>query len=226
MTGAHDEPGDIEVVFLCTANQGRSPLAEQLLLRHVGGLPVRVRSRGLLSVGPAPALPEVANAAHELGVDLEAHRARALVPGELEDADLVIGFEPSHSAAAVVDGRADRDTVFTLAELAELLDRHTADGRRDLRARLDAGISFANGRRAGRDRFRAQTIEDPLGASPQTVARIAQEIASGVDRVASALFAAASSSSPPTGRKERAPGRRAPGWPWRGRGGSSGRLSR
>ena len=224
MTGAHDEPGDIEVVFLCTANQGRSPLAEQLLLCQVGGLPVRVRSRGLLSVGPAPALPEVARAARELGVDLDAHRARALVPGELEDADLVIGFEPSHSAAAVVEGRADRDTVFTLVELAGLLDRHTADGT-DLRARLDASLSFANGRRAGRDRFRAQATEDPLGASPQTVARIAQEIASGVDRVASALFATAGSTSPPTEWRERAPGRRVPRWPWRGRGGSSDRLS-
>jgi len=215
---------DIEVVFVCTANRGRSPLAEQLLRQRVGGLPVRVRSRGLLAVGPAPALPGIVEAADTLGVELDAHRACALVAGELQGVDLVIGFEPSHTAAAVVEGGAARDNVFTLGELAQLLNEYTAMPAKDARARVEATLARVNAKRAGRDPFGAPAIEDPLGRSPQTVARVAREIASGVDRLAAGLFAVASSSTRPEGPK-RAAWRRLRWRPGRRRDGRSGRPS-
>lgn len=224
MTGLRSGSDDIEVVFVCTANRGRSPLAEQLLRQRVGGLPVRVRSRGLLAVGPAPALPGIVEAAHALGVELDAHRACALAAGELRAADLVIGFEPSHTAAAVVEGGAARDNVFTLGELAELLDEYTVMPGEDARARVEATLARVNAKRAGRDPFGAPAIEDPLDRSPQTVVRVAREIAAGVDLLASGLFAAASSTTGPE-RPERAAWRRLRWRPGRRRGGSSGRLS-
>ena len=224
MNGGRDEADEVEVVFVCTANRGRSPLAEHLLRQRVGGLPVRIRSRGVLTVGPAPALSGIVEAGRALGIELDAHRASALVAGELDSADLVIGFEPSHTAAAVVDGGADRDRVFTLGELAGLLDEHTIVPLGDDRARVEATLARVNARRAGNDPFAASAIDDPLGGSPQAVARVAREIASGVDRLAAGLFAVASSSTRPEGPK-RAAWRRLRWRPGRRRDGRSGRPS-
>lgn len=185
---------------------------------------MQVRSRGLLAVGAAPALPGMVEAARALGVELDVHRACALAAGELQGVDLVVGFEPSHTAAAVVEGGAPRDNVFTLGELAELLDEYTVMPANDARARVEATLARVNAKRAGRDPFGAPAIEDPLGRSSETVARVAREIASGVDRLATGLFAVASSSTAPD-RPERAAWRRLRWRPGRRRGGSSGRLS-
>ena len=181
----------VEIVILCTANQARSPLAAALLRRRVEGLPVRVRSRGVVAEESAPALQEMISAARELGVDLRSHRASGLVKRELEDVDLVIGFEPAHIAAAVIDGGADRDTAFTLPELAGLLDTTAVHGEGNPRARLAAGLARVNDRRRTRDPFRAPAIDDPVGGSQQTFARVAREIEAMVVRLASGLLVGA-----------------------------------
>ena len=111
-----------EVVFVCTGNRARSPLAEVLLRQH-RWRGVRVRSVGTLDVGPVPALPRCpcGQGPRRSGY-LRAPRARALQPHELSDADLVVGFEPEHISAAVIDGRADAAKTFSLIELGELLE--------------------------------------------------------------------------------------------------------
>lgn len=213
----------IEVVVVCTANRARSPLAEALLERRVTGFPVRVRSRGVAAVEALPALPEMVRAAGQLGVDLSDHRAHRLVEGELADADLVLGFEPSHTAAAVVEGGTARDVVFTLAELAALL-REPVAAHHDLRARVAATLLRANEHRRGKDPFRAPTIQDPIGGSEETFACVTGEIESAVDRVALGLFLGV---RPP---RNRAGAGRLSWWRTRGAtgrrgGGSSDRLS-
>ena len=60
-------------------------------------------------------------AAEAQGIDVAAHRSRLL--DSIAAADLVVGFERIHVAAAVVDGGAQRDRVFTLPELVPLLER-------------------------------------------------------------------------------------------------------
>lgn len=178
----------MDVVVVCTANRARSPLAEALLSRRLAGHPVRVRSRGTFEVGAAPALPEMVAVARELGVDLSAHRARTMAAGELAGVDLVVGFEPSHVAAAVVDGGADRATVFTLPELVSLFPE-AVDGEVDLVARVVSRIKAADARRRPGDALRAPSIDDPLGGSRRTFERVAREIAAGVDQLVSTLFA-------------------------------------
>ena len=76
------------------------------------------------TVGPegAPALPDAVEASKRLAVDLSRYRARVLRHGSLANADLVLGFEPSHLVLAVVEGEAPPGRAFLLAELVRLLE--------------------------------------------------------------------------------------------------------
>ena len=178
VTGDPQGTAPVEVVFVCTGNRARSPLGEAIL-RHLSvGLPVAVSSRGTADVGQAPALPEMVAAAAALGVDLSAHRAARLRHGELRDAGLVLGFEPHHVAAAVVEGGAPPGVAFTLVELIGLLDGPSpfppADGA--FAERLARDLKSADGRRAGRSRLGAPGTPDPLGRPQAMFDALAREI--------------------------------------------------
>ena len=198
-----DHAGEVDVVFVCTGNRARSPLAAAMLRRHVHGLPVRVRSRGTMEVGSAAPLRDMVIAAQGLGIDLSAHRACSIGAGELAQADLVIGFEPFHVAAAVVEGGARPDVSFTLAELASLVPPGVGRGSspdRALERRLAEELRHANVLRAGRSRLSAASIDDPFGAGQAMFDRLAREIHDLVGDVATALFGVAAGSARPVER--------------------------
>src|SRR6478735_575687 len=149
------------VVFVCTGNQARSALAEAFTRACVYGLPVEVGSRGTEYLPPSPALPAAVSAGAARGVDLRTHRSRPLAARELELTDLVIGFEPFHVAAAVVDGGAARERTFLMRELDGLLtDQHGhAPPSEDTTTR----IQELHRRRLGRPRGSSMSVPDPAG---------------------------------------------------------------
>jgi hypothetical protein len=100
------EKSTFDVVFVCTANRARSALSEAFYRRYTFDFDTRARSFGTLDQEGAPALEHAVDAGRRLGVDLAAHTAAALSNGVLAEADLVLGFEPHHVAAAVIDGDA------------------------------------------------------------------------------------------------------------------------
>ena len=178
-----------EVVFVCTGNRARSPLAEALLRRRVAAASVRVRSVGTLDVGPAPPLSGALRAGLLGGVDMSQHRARPLRASELKGADLVVGFEPGHISAAVIDGRADVARTFSLVELGELLE-----GLRGVEppapSRPDAVIALAHARRAGRagSFLSVPTLADPSGGSDDVFERTLDVIDRHVATIAEVIF--------------------------------------
>lgn len=176
----------LDVAFVCTGNRARSPLAE-LLFRQLAPRQTRISSYGTLDVGPLPALPAAVEAASALGLDLSGHRARPLSRGSLSSADLVLAFEPSHVAAAVVDGGADAGRTFMLRELVQLLGTGAhgdgPDGARHV-------IAAADTRRVRARPDPRAAITDPLGKPNEVMARIAQEIAVLVEELADGLFGA------------------------------------
>lgn len=95
------------IVFVCTGNTCRSPLAEGLFRQQlaerlgctVDELPDRgfvVASAGIAAGGEAPATAESVAAARDLGVDLTAHRSRAATADLIARADDVIVMTRSH----------------------------------------------------------------------------------------------------------------------------------
>src|SRR5215210_1424736 len=113
------------VLFVCTANQGRSPMAEALLRadlarRGIDGA-VEVGSAGLWE-GGFPVSKPVLAAVAERGGDLGSHRSRRVTAEMAGDADLVVGLarEHVHELVALDPGLAPR--TFTLKGLARHLE--------------------------------------------------------------------------------------------------------
>ena len=158
----------LEVVFVCTGNRFRSPLAAALFSRAVDDETVRVSSAGTHDLGPVPALPEAIEHGRRLGVDLSGHRARYLRTVDLRSADLVIGFEQMHVATAVVDAGALRDRSFTLPELLDLLDPRGESARQE--------IARANVNRESERTLQSLEIADPLGKGSKAFREAADEI--------------------------------------------------
>jgi protein-tyrosine phosphatase len=98
------------IVFVCTGNTCRSPLAEGLfkkrLADHLGCRPEElaaqgflVRSAGLAALAGGSAAAEAVEAARELGADLSQHVSRPLTPELAAQADFLIAMTDSHLRA-------------------------------------------------------------------------------------------------------------------------------
>ena len=89
------------VLFVCTGNTCRSPLAEAFTRRgaRLRGLELTVASAGTFAVEGTPATGHALRAAARRGVDLSRHRSRFLSAEILSGVDLVVGMSPSHVQA-------------------------------------------------------------------------------------------------------------------------------
>ena len=88
---------EFEVVFVCTGNRFRSPLAESLLRAATEGLPVRVRSLGMLRVRAA-SQPASSSDAADNRFDLVASGTRHEVFRDLEKPDVRAAVEAAANA--------------------------------------------------------------------------------------------------------------------------------
>ena len=95
------------VLFACTLNRVRSPMAEGLMKRLFGNR-VFVDSCGLRPDDDSLADPFVASVMDELGVDLSKHQAKSFDDLEDQSFDLVISLSPEaqHRAVELSRGRA------------------------------------------------------------------------------------------------------------------------
>ncbi len=89
------------VLFVCTGNTCRSPLAEAFTRRgaRLRGLELTVASAGTFAVEGTPATGHALRAAARRGADLSTHRSRPLGAENLAGMDLVVGMSPSHVQA-------------------------------------------------------------------------------------------------------------------------------
>ena len=176
-----------ELAILCTANRFRSPLAAELIRAETAGLAVAVGSFATSgSSGRAP-LAEALSRGRPLGLELDGHRAARLGRGELQAADLVLGFERSHVAAAVIEGGAARERTFTMPEFVPLAEQVSAQpGGPVERARRV--VEAAHALRAETTSAKLAELADPAGGPDRGYDTAAHEIAQLSRRLVRALF--------------------------------------
>lgn len=196
----------IEILFLCTANQCRSPMAEALLGAKLAALGVAatVRSAGLLE-GGMPAVGGSQRALGTRGLALDAHVSRTMTAAHLASADLVLAMARSHVREAVLALPAVWSRAFTLKELVR---RGEAAGPRRHDQPLADWIAACG---VGRQRIEligdspSDDVADPMGGPEPGYAATADEL----DRLLDRLVAVAFSSTRPTHLSATSPGTKA-----------------
>jgi protein-tyrosine-phosphatase len=86
------------IVFVCTGNTCRSPLAEVLARARYAELPLIFASAGTDAAAGQPASAEARAIARERGLDLEGHRSAPVDARAVADAAWVIGMTRMHAA--------------------------------------------------------------------------------------------------------------------------------
>ncbi|MET8157025.1 hypothetical protein ABZT47_11670 [Sphaerisporangium sp. NPDC005289] len=169
--GAPPDPAGLprfRILFVCTGNICRSPLAERLTRSALGPCPaLEVASAGTHALAGEPMTGHAARVLAELGGDHAGFRARRLTAGMVEAADLVLAAAREHRAAAVAMCPAAAGRAFTIAEFGVLTGAVPAgavDRHGDLGPRARALVAEARTRR-GLVRVDQPDIGDPYGRS-------------------------------------------------------------
>lgn len=185
-----------EILFICTGNQCRSAVAEVVTRTLTEGMPVDVSSAGTDVASPAPSPEKTLKAASMLGYDLGEHRSQPLANAALDSADLVIGFEIGHVAAAVIERGTDRAKTWLLPQLVSTLERGLAEPPSDsgnLVGQARARLAAADEQRGPASPMLGDQLSDPMGRSAKVHQATARTIDDLCRRMVARLFARAPS---------------------------------
>lgn len=121
------------VLFVCSGNTCRSPMAEALarsLLAKAQGVPesdlekkgITVLSAGAFATPGARATPAGVDAVKDLGGDLTSHRSRQLTPELIHQADLIFTMGRAHAMAVLQMAPSAKQKVATLDPSGDIED--------------------------------------------------------------------------------------------------------
>jgi len=85
-----------EILFVCTGNTCRSPMAEGLLKQYDHGEERRVLSAGIMAADGQGASQMAVETMKKRGIDLTKHRSRSLTIEMIEQADWVLTMTENH----------------------------------------------------------------------------------------------------------------------------------
>jgi protein-tyrosine phosphatase len=112
------------ILFVCTANQFRSPMAAAYFTRKLTSTETagtwKVGSAGTWTPAGMPAHQQAVETAAKLDLDLSAHRTREVNAALLAAADLVVVMEYGHKEALETDFPAVRGRAVLLGSLANI----------------------------------------------------------------------------------------------------------
>src|SRR5580704_15615093 len=116
------------ILFICTGNVCRSPMAEGLFRHAVQGRgDYRVLSAGLGAMDGQPPSPYAVQAVRELGIDISRQRSRMLTAELVRNADYIFGMTHSHVDTVMLLYPQSADKTFLLREFDETLDTFEKD---------------------------------------------------------------------------------------------------
>lgn len=180
-----------DVLFVCTGNICRSPMAERLFAARIDpALPITVSSGGTYGLIGWEMDQNSARALREVGGDPSGHEARRIDAAMIKRANLILCADADHVLEVVaVDPQARRRT-FTMREFA-MFGAGAADVPATTVDDLAERVSFVDGVRSAAPPLPGAMadIGDPFGARMTFTRAIARLISETVDGIVAALGA-------------------------------------
>jgi len=106
------------ILFVCTGNLCRSPMAEALMNEQLAGAKVRARSAGTWAADRAQPPAYTVLVMAERGLDVRGHRAHNVTAADMASASLVLAMTRHHVEALRLDFPAHVGKVHLLSEMA------------------------------------------------------------------------------------------------------------
>ncbi|MBN1303143.1 MAG: hypothetical protein JXA13_01815 [Anaerolineales bacterium] len=109
------------ILFVCTANRYRSPIAEACFQRELKNHPLdkdfKVASAGTWTETGLPAMPGAIKDAVRLGLDISQHRSQPITDILLHTTDMVIVMEQGQKEALQMEFPTQRQKIYLLSEV-------------------------------------------------------------------------------------------------------------
>lgn len=110
------------ILFVCTANRFRSPIAEAAFAREVVNRgdesAVQVSSAGTWTVSGQPPTSDAIQQAKKYALNLTLHKSRLITENILSESDLILVMEANHKEALAHEFPTSADRIYLLAEAA------------------------------------------------------------------------------------------------------------
>ncbi len=110
---------DLTVLFVCTGNTCRSPMAEQIFNERTRDLLAHAFSAGLSANPGSPMNPQAAEALTNLGYASKDHSSTLISPEAVEQADVILTFTQDQKNEMAERFPASFGKLFTVSEYAK-----------------------------------------------------------------------------------------------------------